>query len=123
MKGRNMKNTIIIILCILLLLSGCDTGPNESYVIYDAEQENSQYCVIPNKDIECEVAEAIFKGIPQSSFAKDFKVQDIDFNISEGTWIVYFWEDVPEDGPAAAGSDLYIVLRKKDGKVLSIGFD
>ena len=118
-----MKNTIIIILCILLLLSGCDTGPNESYVIYDAEQENSQYCVIPNKDIACEVAEAIFKGIPQSSFAKDFKVQDIDFNISEGTWIVYFWEDVPEDGPAAAGSALYIVLRKKDGKVLSIGFE
>ena len=118
-----MKNTLITILCVLLLLSGCDMGPNESYVIYDAEQENSQYCVIPNKEIACEVAEAIFKGIPQSSFAKDFTVQDIDFDVSADTWTVYFWEDIPEDGPAAAGSDLYIVLRKKDGKVLRIGFE
>lgn len=127
-----MKRLIIILLSMLLLLSGCGAYPSPADVMYDEEQVNFQIDyvvpneVVPNKKSARQIAEAVFEDLPLSSDMREFKVQRVQFDRTNDVWIVWFGQDIPlwnvlKGGPVSLSHDLYIVIQKENGKILSIG--
>lgn len=123
-----MKKLSIVFLCVLLLLSGCASNTSPPlHVMFDPNQVDSQIdCIVPNKKVATDMAEAIFRELPLSVYAKTFEVRNVDFDDSNDSWIVYFgqpipWKNILTGEPLTAGYDIFIAIQQSDGAILKIG--
>lgn len=101
-----MKKVIAIILCILLLVTGCS---------------NSSEVAVPNAKVAKEVAQAVFDGMEKDEVTNTFVIDGVFYDAEQEAWVVEFWHDLSSDyeGPMSTGS-VYITIRRMDGEVLSV---
>ena len=99
-----MKKVIAIIVCILLLVTGCS---------------NSSEVAVPNAKAAKEVAQAVFDGMEKDEVTKNFIFDEVSYDSEKEAWVVVFWNDFSKPGPYSTGA-IYITIREKDGKVLSV---
>lgn len=129
-----MKRVVLLVICIMLLLSGCLQAPDSDTNIvfhsgtyplrfWETEKiEDSQYCVIPDQSTAIKFANAVYESIPKVPLAANFDIQSVYFDEHDEVWIVLFYEELPGVGPVSTGHCYSIALQKKDGKVLGICF-
>lgn len=127
-----MKKVLLLILCLLLILTGCNKQPDtEGDIVFRSgiypskfwetdRIENSQYCIIPDMDTAVRVATEIYKGISMSPQMRAYTAQSVFYDEEDEVWIVLFRDELPASGPIATGPFYSIALQRKDGKVLSI---
>ena len=130
-----MKRVVILIVSMIVLLWGCHQVPSSDKEVsfysgtyplrfWETEKiEDSHYCVIPDLDTAINFANLVYESIPKGPVAANFDIQSVYFDEQEEVWVVLFREAIPEVGPVSTGPSYTIVLRKKDGKVLSINYE
>ena len=101
-----MKKVIVVILCFLLLVTGCG---------------NASEAAVPNAKVAKEVAQAIFDSMEKDEIEQTFVIDNVTYDKAQAAWVVEFWHDLSSNynGPVSTGS-VYITIRESDGKVLSI---
>lgn len=58
-----MRKIVLLSLCVLVLLTGCIKKEHSVEYIYDEQQEQKE----PNKDIEADISDKVYKNMKESS--------------------------------------------------------
>ena len=101
-----MKRAIVVVLCVLLLFTGCST---------------SSQAAVPNATPAKAGAQVVFDGMEKDEVTTTFVINGVFYDSEQEAWVVQFWHDLSSDyqGPMSTGS-VCITIREKDGEVLSV---
>ena len=124
-----MGKAILVLLCVLLLVTGCSKSPYpEDGFIFKADPEPTQdwdvsFVAVPNQEMAIAVAQSVFDVIEKDEITETFAVRDVLYDEESEAWVVVFWHDLSkaDSGPVSTGS-IYITIREKDAKLLSVFF-
>lgn len=98
-----MRKNIIVVLCLVLLLTGC----------------NNSSVAVPNKKTAKAVAQAVFDEMEKDEVTKNFVFDEVFYDEEKEAWVVVYWNDFSKPGPYSTGA-IYITIRKEDAQVINI---
>ena len=139
MKRMLMKRMLLLLLCFLVLLSGCKrekepekitqekessqisvrtgTGWAEDWGSENDTVEKIDYCVVPDAEAAVNIATVIYQESPIHTYAP----QSVFYDEEAEVWVVEFYYPIPESGPVATDQPVHAVaIRKADGQVLGV---
>ena len=101
-----MRKIFVILLCVLLLLTGCSKA--STVAIPDAEAAKA-------------IAQAYFDEMEKDEVLETFVIDDVFYDGEKEAWVVVFWHDLSSDIPKVISTgSLYITIGEAAGDILDV---